>query len=131
MPVKHRGDREQQVRDLHRKRPDLTAVQIAQELQCCVSYTRFIARKLSLVLPRDVSQGRVLQEWERQAILDAYRDGEKTVAVAFEFGVSVSCVTKIGRRAGCEPRVLGGGRWPAGTTSTRSASAANMENVDA
>lgn len=109
MPVAHRPGMKQKIIDLHRRRPDLSRAEIARELSCGYRYIEEVARKNGLVMPRDKSRGRKLQDWERQAVLDAYRDGEKLDAVACEFGITLSGVSKIGIRAGCVPRTTGFG----------------------
>jgi hypothetical protein len=45
-----------------------------------------------------------LQDWERQAICDAYKSGEKLEAIAAEFGVTVGAVSMAGKRAGMPRR---------------------------
>jgi hypothetical protein len=49
--------------------------------------------------------GKRLQPWERQAALDAYRDGEKLEAIDAEFGCSGAAVSQLARRAGVPRRV--------------------------
>lgn len=44
-----------------------------------------------------------LQDWERQAIADAYTDGEKVTDIASEFGINPAHVRVIARK---EKRVL-------------------------
>jgi hypothetical protein len=48
-----------------------------------------------------------LLEWERQAILDAYRDGEKVVALCAEFGVACNYPRSLARRRGFPVRIQG------------------------
>jgi hypothetical protein len=52
---------------------------------------------------RDAS-GKRLQLWERQAVLDAYRDGEKLEAIAAEFHCSGAAVSQLAKRAGLPRR---------------------------
>lgn len=43
---------------------------------------------------------RHFEEWERQAILDAYASGEKLVSIAHEFDTTDTTITSLARRAG-------------------------------
>ena len=43
--------------------------------------------------PNRAGSGKRLQAWERQAALDAYRNGEKLEAIAAEFGCSCAAVS--------------------------------------
>ena len=52
---------------------------------------------------RDAS-GKRLQPWERQAVIDAYRDGEKLAAIAAEFNCSDAAVSQLAKRAGLPRR---------------------------
>ena len=47
---------------------------------------------------------RRLQEWEREAILQAYKDGEKLLALAAEFDTLESTISRIAERAGLPRR---------------------------
>jgi len=58
-----------------------------------------------------VNRGRRLQDWERQAILDACDNGEKIEAVAAEFGVTRTTVQKVRQKAKRPNRVRLNGRW--------------------
>lgn len=51
-----------------------------------------------------------LQDWEKQAIADAYVAGEKVEAVASEFAIICSHVRQVARRLGA--KVRGPGRPP-------------------
>ena len=48
-----------------------------------------------------------LLEWERQAILDAYREGEKVAALCAEFGVARNYPRSLARRRGFPVRIQG------------------------
>jgi hypothetical protein len=48
-----------------------------------------------------------LLEWERQAILDAYRGGEKVAALCAEFGVARNYPRSLARRRGFPVRIQG------------------------
>lgn len=50
---------------------------------------------------------RQLLDWERNAIVDAMRGGEKRDAICAEFGVSRSYPGNLARRRGIEPRSTG------------------------
>lgn len=58
-----------------------------------------------LAKQRGVSQrSKRLQEWVRQAVADAYADGEKSESIANEFNISRSHVRGIGKSFGHPPR---------------------------
>lgn len=88
--------------------PDWTSVQIARRLGCCSSYVRATLTRHGLKLKK--RGGRALQDWEYQAIADARRDGEKLEALAAEFGLSLSAISRVAKREGV-PR-SGRGRPP-------------------
>lgn len=48
-----------------------------------------------------------LLDWERQAIVDAYRANEKREAIAEEFGVATQYPAILARRHGVPPRGRG------------------------
>lgn len=50
---------------------------------------------------------RRLLDWERQSIIDAYSDGEKTAAIGAEFGVSPKYAGILARRRGRSTRSVG------------------------
>lgn len=50
---------------------------------------------------------RRLLEWERNAIVDAYREGEKVASISSEFGVSEDYPTILARRRGVAARPWG------------------------
>lgn len=56
---------------------------------------------------------RRLQEWEQQAILDACKDGEKIMALCYEFNISRWAIQKLRRRNGvrCYVRTPDKKRW--------------------
>jgi hypothetical protein len=54
--------------------------------------------------PNRDARGKRLQLWERQAVLDAYRDGEKLEAIAAEFHCSGAAVSQLAKRAGLPRR---------------------------
>lgn len=56
-------------------------------------------RGLRITNPR-----RLLQDWERQSVIDAYADGEKVVDIAAEFGVKPQCIRRAARKAGLPGR---------------------------
>lgn len=45
-----------------------------------------------------------LQQWERDAIVEAYRAGEKGLSIAYEFNCDEATVGKVARRAGVPKR---------------------------
>jgi hypothetical protein len=45
-----------------------------------------------------------LQEWEKQAVLDAYANGEKLSAIAAEFGVAPVSISMLAKRRGLARR---------------------------
>jgi DNA-directed RNA polymerase specialized sigma24 family protein len=96
-----------QVLAVHSKHPEWCSTEIARELGCHPAYVRATMQRRGMTLKTSRKAGRRLQDWERQAILDAYIDGEKLEAVACEFGVTMWAVNKIGRRAGEPPRPIG------------------------
>lgn len=51
-----------------------------------------------------IKSGRRLQDWERQAVIDAYRNGEKLEAIAAEFNCSGVAVSRLAQRAGLPRR---------------------------
>jgi hypothetical protein len=63
---------------------------------------------------RDDAGGKRLQPWERQAVIDAYRDGEKLEAIAAEFNCSGAAVSQLAKRAGLPRRGGSLGRHPPG-----------------
>jgi len=88
---------------VHASHRDWNSVQIGKTLNCHPSYVRETLRRHGLKLT-GTRMRKQLQPWERQSILDAYKDGEKLEAIAAEFGVTVCCVNMIRVRAGCKPR---------------------------
>lgn len=48
-----------------------------------------------------------LLDWERDAIVEAYRDGEKVASISSEFGVSEDYPTILARRRGVVGRPCG------------------------
>jgi len=48
-----------------------------------------------------------LQDWERQAILDAYCAGEKTAAIGAEFGCAANYPAFLAKAAGIARRAVG------------------------
>lgn len=50
---------------------------------------------------------RKLLDWERNAIVEAMRDGEKRDAICAEFGVSRAYPSMLARRRGIPPRSKG------------------------
>lgn len=45
-----------------------------------------------------------LQQWERDAIVEAYRSGKKGLSIAYEFNCHEATVGKVARRAGVPKR---------------------------
>lgn len=68
-----------------------------------------LARKPNRKSPRTtpVRKYKRLQEWEREAIALGYKDGEKLSALAVEFGVDDSTVSRIAERHGLPRRKAG------------------------
>lgn len=48
---------------------------------------------------------RRLLEWEREAISQAFRDGEKRAAIAAEFGADESAISHLAKRRGIPSRL--------------------------
>ena len=96
-----------QVLALHAEHNEWNSAQIARILGCDSGYVRATFKRRGIALQTTRKRRPNLQDWERQAILDAYKNGEKLEAVASEFGVHWTTVNKIGRRAGCKPRPHG------------------------
>lgn len=46
-----------------------------------------------------------LQPWERTAIAQAYREGDKVEVIAAEFGITTGRVCQIAAADGCERRL--------------------------
>jgi len=86
---------------MHMRRRDLTSVEIGHALNCAPSWVRRALKSNGLRLR---SGPRRLAEWETQAVLDAYADGEKREAIAAEFGLEVCSVRRLARRAGIPGR---------------------------
>lgn len=91
---------QEQVLDVHRQNPLWNSPQIARALGCSAGYVRRTLSRNGCKLASTRKPGRQLQDWERQSILDAYKDGEKLEAVAAEFGVTRYCVSVAAQRAG-------------------------------
>lgn len=47
---------------------------------------------------------RYLLDWEKVAVVEAYKAGEKLSVLAEEFGIDQSTVPHLARRWGCPPR---------------------------
>jgi len=108
----------EQIVALNRRHSRWTARQLADELGCSPQAVRSALRRkgVNLTTVRRMRQG---DDWERQSILDAYRDGEKIEVIALEFGITISAVTKIARSSGEPPRIQpNGSRY--GNRHTRS-----------
>lgn len=85
--------------ELYWQKPTWTASQIAQHLDTFPQSVHTTLRRAGLPLGAR-GRSRKLQDWERVAIAEAYRNGELLKNVAEEFNVTISAVTKIGRKAG-------------------------------
>lgn len=86
---------------LHLRQRNLTSYDIGRELGCNARWVRRVLQGCGLRLR---TGPRRLQEWETQAIIDAYADGEKREAIAAEFGLEVCSVRRLARRAGLPGR---------------------------
>lgn len=107
-----------QILALNYRHPQWTARQLADELGCSPHTVRSALRRNGKRL-KNVRRVRDRDHWERQAILDAYRDGEKLEVIALEFGVSISAISKIARAHGVPPRTQSNGSpYANGKTST-------------
>lgn len=92
-----------QILALHSRHQGWSARQLADHLGCGPTQVRTALRRgqKTLTNKRRVRRG---DDWERQAILDAYRDGEKLEVIALEFDISISAISKIARASGEPPR---------------------------
>ena len=86
---------------LHMRCQGLNSAEIGRELDCSASWVRRTLKNKGFILRN--AQRRLL-EWEKQAIIDAYRDGEKRDAIAAEFGVDKDHVRRLARHAGLPGR---------------------------
>lgn len=98
--------RKQTILALSAERPDWTSVQIADSLGCHPSLVRATWKRNGVQRGKSKKM-KYLQDWERQAILDAYRGGEKLEAIAAEFGCTIWCVSIAAKRAGLPRRTQG------------------------
>ena len=107
---------EKQIIALSYRHPRWTARELANDLGCSPQHVRAALRRGGKRLI-NVRRQRGRDDWERQAILDAYRDGEKLEIIALEFGVSISAISKIARANGVPPRTQpNGSRYGNGKT---------------
>ena len=91
-----------QVLALFDANPNTTSTAIANKLGCCSAYVRATLSRNGRYLARSKHMSNKLQDWERQAIIDAI--GEKQEALAHEFNVSIWAISKIWSRAGISKR---------------------------
>ena len=89
---------------MHYRHPKWSAKQIAE-------VTGFPVPTVQVVFWRNqikpANAAKRLQDWEKQAIKDAFARGEKSIAVALEFGCDEATVSRIGRRGGLPKRKPG------------------------
>lgn len=83
---------------------DWTSFAIAKACKADPGYVRKVLNRRGLSLKIGPYDRRRLQDWERQAIVDAYIDGEKIEAVASEFKVCAATVINNAKRAGLKMR---------------------------
>jgi hypothetical protein len=94
----------------YRKCPNGSSQQIAAIAGVRHEYVRVVLQRNGLQLatrkvpsPKrttSVRKYRRLQDWEREAVAQAYLDGEKLEAVAVEFGVDQSTVSRVAKGRG-------------------------------
>lgn len=88
---------------LYKQHPKWTSGRLASELGTHPSYVRNVLRAARLPLAKRHRNHRLLP-WERQAIADAYEKGEKLAALAAEFRVLPTSVSRTAERAGIPRR---------------------------
>lgn len=94
----------EQVFNLHTKRPQMTAPEMAAVLNCGANYIRKTAQRRGWNLRNGK---KILTENERQSIIDAFSDGEKVESLCSEFDITSGSIRRISRKAGL-PRRSGG-----------------------
>lgn len=88
-----------------KKNPQLSAKQIGHEVGCSYDHVWKVLRRHHIRLQTSRKPHRRLLEWEREAIAQAYKAGEKLESVAAEFGIDQSTVSRAGIRYGLPRRL--------------------------
>ncbi len=85
--------------------PKWTARQIADYVGCVPAIVRQGLKQAGLKAVRAPrGSGYKLQPHEKQSIADLYAEGEKSLYIAHEYGIAMSTVRYIARKAGHPPR---------------------------
>lgn len=95
----------------YRKHPTMPRGEMVARLGFPAPSVSVVLQRAGLTKPREAAKAggphrkyRRLQDWERAAIASAYIDGEKLEALAAEFGIDCSTVSRVAERAGLPRR---------------------------
>ncbi len=96
--------REDSIIETRLAHPGWSSSQIAAAVGCNAALVRKALRKANIKLAKNKRSPYKLQPHERQSVADLYAEGEKSVCIAHEYGITTSTVRKIAKQAGLPPR---------------------------